>query len=195
MFIVLNKPTNLNNFNNNIKKGPWLVWFYADWCGHCTNMKSEWEKLESKCKTNNKLNIARVNDEMKDKLHNNIGNDVMGFPTIRLYNNGKLDNEYKGERDNNSLLEFLLNRIKTLKKKGDNTNIKNSIKKSYNKLLSSKNKNKSSKSKSKNKNKSSKSKNKNKSSKSKNKNKSSKSKNKSGGFIRDKSVQHLRIGN
>ena len=52
MFIVLNKPTNLNNFNNNIKKGPWLVWFYADWCGHCTNMKSEWEKLESKCKTN-----------------------------------------------------------------------------------------------------------------------------------------------
>ena len=41
------------NFNNNTKKGVWLVWFYADWCGHCVNMKPEWEQLEKKCKGNN----------------------------------------------------------------------------------------------------------------------------------------------
>ena len=128
MFIVLDKQSNLNKFNNNIKSGPWLVWFYADWCGHCVNMKPEWEKLENKCKGNNNLNIARVNDQMKDKLHNNIGNDVSGFPTIRLYNNGKLDNEYTGERNNNSFLEFLLNKINTLKKTKSNGNLKNSLK-------------------------------------------------------------------
>merc|ERR1711935_119368 len=114
MFIVLDKQSNLNKFNNNVKRGPWLVWFYADRCGHCVSMKPEWEKLENKCKSNNSLNIARVNDQMKDNLHNNIGNDVSGFPTIRLYNNGKLDNEYTGERNNNSFLEFLLNKINTL---------------------------------------------------------------------------------
>ena len=48
-----------------------------------------------------------VNDRMKDKLYNNIGNDVMGFPKIRLYNNGRLENEYSGERNNNSFMEFL----------------------------------------------------------------------------------------
>ena len=189
MYVVVDKSKNLNSFNNKIKKGPWLVWFYADWCGHCVHMKPEWEKLENECKNNKMTNVARVNDQMKDKLHNNIGNDVMGFPTIRLYNNGKLENEYSGERNNNSFMEFLLNKINTLKK--NNKNASNSLKKSFNKAMIKK----SIRVKNSNSNRrGSKKKASNKRGSKKRLSKKRAIKNKKGGFVRDKSVQHFRLG-
>ena len=33
---------------------PKLVWFYAEWCGHCKNMLSDWDKLASE--DNNRKN-------------------------------------------------------------------------------------------------------------------------------------------
>ena len=36
-----------------------LVWYYADWCGHCQMMKDEWEKLVNSKPT---VNLAKVSD-------------------------------------------------------------------------------------------------------------------------------------
>ena len=44
---------NLNKFNNSHKSGIWLVWFFADWCGHCHSMVPEWKKLID----NNRYNV------------------------------------------------------------------------------------------------------------------------------------------
>lgn len=137
MRLILNKDTELSKFNSNVKKGPWLVWYYADWCGHCKNMEPEWEQLESKCGNNKKLNIARVRDDYKDKVDQNLRRPVEGFPSIQLLNNGKLHKEFIGERKNNNFMDFLLKGIKDIRKKSPNNksrkNINRTIRKSMKK--------------------------------------------------------------
>ena len=84
-----------------------LVWFYADWCGHCKSMKDEWHKLESKCnqKKNKHLNIARVKDTMIPSLKN--APVINGYPTLKLFKNGNESEDYQGERKCDSLLNYL----------------------------------------------------------------------------------------
>ena len=178
MRIVLDKPSELNNFNNNTNKGPWLIWFYADWCGHCTDMKPEWDLLEKRCKNNKKLNVAKVKDTLKENISPNMSNNVMGFPTIRFFNNGKLQDEYSGNRNNNAFLEFLLNKIGNLR----NNSIKKSVKK-INRNIRKSFKRKSLK------------KNSKKGKKKRKSNRGRKVARAAGGFIRDKSVQQFKIGN
>jgi len=105
MIIKVVDVNGVKNFNNSIKDGSWLVWYYADWCGHCKAMENEWENLESKCDNDKRLNIARVNDQYISQLNKNP--NVQGFPTIKLYKKGNEVKDYSGERDSNSFLNFL----------------------------------------------------------------------------------------
>ena len=184
MRLVLEKSSQLPNFNNNVKKGPWLVWFYADWCGHCKMMKPEWKKLEKRCARDPRLNVAKVSDEMKNDIPEQMNQNIQGYPTVRMFNNGKMMSEYSGERNNNAFLEFLLNKIKNVR----NTAVKKSVKRINNNILKSmRNKKNSGK--------------KNSGKKNSGKKNGRKSKKKrrpriapaAGGFIRDKSVQQFRI--
>ena len=111
-FLSVNNNSEANVFNNNTKKGVWLVWYYADWCGHCVNMKPEWEKLEKSCESNNNLNIAKVNSNNMSEINSNMNQNIQGYPTIRLFNNSNLKEEYNGERSFESLLNFLKNNSK-----------------------------------------------------------------------------------
>ena len=54
----------LNQFNSNYKKGKWFVKIYANWCGHCQNMKPEWEKLknENDFFRRNDINIVEIEE-------------------------------------------------------------------------------------------------------------------------------------
>ena len=48
-FIYRVNPKDINKLQQAKKSTNVLVWYYADWCGHCQMMKDEWEKLvESK---------------------------------------------------------------------------------------------------------------------------------------------------
>lgn len=105
MIIKVVDVNGVKNFNNSIKDGSWLVWYYADWCGHCKAMENEWENLESKCDNDKRLNIAKVNDQYISQLNKNP--NVQGFPTIKLYKKGNEVKDYSGERDSNSFLNFL----------------------------------------------------------------------------------------
>ena len=107
MHLIVDNQNEVNNFNNKTKKGVWLVWFYADWCGHCVNMKPEWEKLESQCKKNNKLNIARVNSNNVQQINSTMNQNIVGYPTIRLFNNAKPKKDYDGERSAKEFMKFL----------------------------------------------------------------------------------------
>ena len=94
-----------------------LVWFYADWCGHCQAMKDEWQKLESKCsqKENNHLKIAKVKDTMIPLLKNKP--QVQGYPTLKLYKNGNEVEDYQGSRSSDELLNYLNSNTKKPKTK------------------------------------------------------------------------------
>ena len=67
-----------------------LVWYKADWCGHCKAMESEWEKVVTAGIPNRV--VVDTDPEMKSV-------DIKGFPTIRWV------------RENGSFVEFNKSRV------------------------------------------------------------------------------------
>ena len=109
MFVEVNNNKNVNLLNNNLNKGLWLVWFFADWCGHCKTMVPEWSNL----KKNNchSLNLAKVRDDYVSQINNDT--PVQGYPTIILYKNGELVGIHNGERTSDSFNDYVKNNIST----------------------------------------------------------------------------------
>jgi thiol-disulfide isomerase/thioredoxin len=109
------------NFKSEISgdgvEGRQLVMFYADWCGHCNSMKPIWKEVsdEVEAKNNNetdeskKVKMLKVNCGDDKPEHKDIRETygVSGFPTIKLFENGKETGEFKGERTKEGLLQFL----------------------------------------------------------------------------------------
>jgi len=77
--------------------------YYANWCGHCQKFKPEWEVLKS---TLDKFNISH--HEYEDSQDSAIiaKENVQGFPTIRIKENGK-EYEYTGPRQATEILHSL----------------------------------------------------------------------------------------
>ena len=104
----------INIFNKNKNKGVWFVKYYASWCPHCTNMQSEWDKLEKNELLKNKnIHIAEVEESFFNKL--DFKPDVIGFPTIKLYNDGD-SKDFKGNRTAENMVSFLKENHKNEKK-------------------------------------------------------------------------------
>ena len=107
MCLEVENNTKLNEFNTNSKKGPWLVWYYAKWCGHCSDMVPEWSKLGE----NNvhKVNLAKVSEEFIPKVKCDA--PVQGYPTIVLYKNGNVLGVHSGDRSADSFNDYIKNNI------------------------------------------------------------------------------------
>ena len=105
------------NLSKLINDGNWMVLYYAEWCGHCKTMKPEWHKVVSNLsnsKTSNKINVAEIESEHIGKLLNKP--DIEGFPTIKMYNNGKAVANFKDERVASKIEEFANNNIAKITK-------------------------------------------------------------------------------
>jgi thiol-disulfide isomerase/thioredoxin len=82
---------------------PELMLFKADWCGHCKHFLPTWEKISK----NTDLNVSfKIFDSDKNRKEIDEYN-ISGFPTIMYKVNNKLI-EYNGDRDENSIKEFIL---------------------------------------------------------------------------------------
>ena len=97
----------LDKFNTSCNNGVWLVWYYADWCGHCKTMEPEWDSL----KENNvhSVNLAKVNDDFVSQVKNDA--PVQGYPTIILYKNGKVVGVHNGERTAENFNDYINSNI------------------------------------------------------------------------------------
>ncbi len=96
-------------------KEPWLlndkrcsfVLVYAEWCGHCNNLKPDFIKFAEKAQF---IHTYAINSEDNENLLKRINNDkkapfkIQGYPTILIYSNGKFKEEYKGEHNWQALL-------------------------------------------------------------------------------------------
>lgn len=81
-----------------------LYLFKADWCGHCKNFKSTWEKLQEDSELQNKVEFVTYDaDKHSDKI-TNFG--VEGFPTIILQKKDKVI-EFNGMRDYDNVKNFV----------------------------------------------------------------------------------------
>lgn len=67
---------------------PWIVEFYAPWCGHCQRLEPEWNEAatELKEKTGGKVRLGKVDCTQEQGLQQRFG--VQGFPTIKVFKPG-----------------------------------------------------------------------------------------------------------
>jgi thiol-disulfide isomerase/thioredoxin len=120
---------NIDKFNRAAKKAHdhpethgLLVKIYADWCGHCRNMKADWKRLIHELKTNYHCkkpgcvltiaNIRAVNLEQNDPVLQNlkhIPKDIQSIPTIMYISKGARGLEYSDERVYSEMLKWIIN--------------------------------------------------------------------------------------
>lgn len=106
MHLKVLSPEDANKLSSRLNNGNWLVLYYANWCGHCQHMKPEWEKTVNNLKNNKNLNIAEVESESMQHMNPKV--EIMGFPSLKMYNNGKQQAEFEGQRTADVIEEFAL---------------------------------------------------------------------------------------
>lgn len=82
-----------------------FVLFYANWCGHCQDLKPEYAKFANVAQY---IKVYAVDADENKKILESINNSnskfkVESFPTILLYSNGMPVEEYTGERNYSAL--------------------------------------------------------------------------------------------
>lgn len=106
MILNTNSLEEMNNLRNEKQKGLVLIFFYATWCGHCTAMEPEWKKLEDTHQE--EINLAKVESEDYNNYEMSANeNKVEGYPTVRLYHKDKMVKEFDGERNFDTMYQFL----------------------------------------------------------------------------------------
>ena len=115
--------SNIKEFEKNRTSGPMVIWYYADWCGHCTDFEPEWEKYKHLCNKKLNINTAKVNNDIIDKLSYNP--EISSFPTIEFHNNGKRYSEFiDRKRTSDELINFTKENLKTLGIKNNKKSLK-----------------------------------------------------------------------
>lgn len=96
-----------NTFSKSIStKEPVLVMFYAPWCGHCKRMKPDYTKAAEELGNEGATcKMAMVDCTQNPEVTETYG--INGFPTIKLFMNGKYVEDYHGSRTTDDLKSFM----------------------------------------------------------------------------------------
>jgi len=81
-----------------------FVKFYAPWCGHCKRLAPTWQEL---FETQPNYNIVKVDctDETTKDICTKYA--IRGFPTLKLFFDGKVKSDYNDKRDIDSFVSYL----------------------------------------------------------------------------------------
>lgn len=108
MYMKVVSPDDASKLSDLLKDGDWMVLYYAEWCGHCNAMKPEWEKFITKMKNpsvnSSNVKIADVKSDVITDLKNKP--EIPGFPTIKMYSNGKEVADFKDDRVAENMVKF-----------------------------------------------------------------------------------------
>ena len=89
---------------------PWLVEFYAPWCGHCKNLAPHWAKAATELKGKVKLGALDATAHTKAASEYS----VQGYPTIKFFPAGpKLPSavqDYTGGRTSEDIVQWAMSR-------------------------------------------------------------------------------------
>eukprot|EP00475_Leptophrys_vorax_P045138 TRINITY_DN9288_c0_g4_i1.p1 TRINITY_DN9288_c0_g4~~TRINITY_DN9288_c0_g4_i1.p1 ORF type:complete len:166 (-),score=6.95 TRINITY_DN9288_c0_g4_i1:241-738(-) len=80
-----------------------LVKFFAPWCGHCKRLAPSWEELAGSAPR--EVVVAHVDCTEHKALCED--QEIRGYPTLKVFVNGKYREQYQGARDLPSLKSFV----------------------------------------------------------------------------------------
>ena len=96
-----------SNFDDTIKDEDMIVFvmFYAPWCPHCTNIMDVMDELSKKLEKDQNIKVSKIDVDKHTKIGKK--ENIRGFPTLKLYKNGKEIEHYKGQRNVSSMEKFI----------------------------------------------------------------------------------------
>uniref|UniRef100_A0A915JGP5 Protein disulfide-isomerase A6 homolog n=1 Tax=Romanomermis culicivorax TaxID=13658 RepID=A0A915JGP5_ROMCU len=102
-----------SNFENLVidSDEPWLVEFFAPWCGHCKNLAPHWASAATQLKGKMKLGAldATVHTSMAGQF------SIKGFPTIKYFPAGKKSmsdaQDYDGGRTSSDIVSWANSKV------------------------------------------------------------------------------------
>jgi len=92
-------------FSSSVEKGVWLVEFYAPWCGHCKRLAPTWDELAAAASKDGRFKVGKVDCTVEKDVA--AKQNVAGYPTIKLFKDGKVVEEYSGQRTVEAFTEFV----------------------------------------------------------------------------------------
>ena len=83
-----------------------IVLFFADWCGHCQNLKPAWNQVADKLKSKRNIQVLEVEDTHLDAIPKKYKKSLLGYPSIQKFKGGKLVEQFTGNRTPEEILTF-----------------------------------------------------------------------------------------
>ncbi|KAJ3244841.1 hypothetical protein HDU78_010431 [Chytriomyces hyalinus] len=103
-------------FEDRMAHGTWLVYYGTTWCKFCKRLTPRWLRMQQEF-TNQKLHetgflITKVDCTGTNEAWCAGKFKVDSYPTVNLYHNGKLVEEYTGAHEATDLLDYIREKIK-----------------------------------------------------------------------------------
>lgn len=96
---------NAKELGTKVKKGTWVVLWWAKWCPHCVTFHPIWNDAVKDAKKSD-TSILEVEYELIAHMPKTMSN-VRGFPMVTMYRDGKVIKVHEGDRTHQSIKDFI----------------------------------------------------------------------------------------
>ena len=101
------------DFDSEVLRGasPWIIEFYAPWCGHCKSLKGDWEELARGM--GDIIKVGAVDATVQTEIAGSYG--IHGYPTILFFGQDKTaPTRYENAREADEIAKFSLDEMEAM---------------------------------------------------------------------------------